>query len=380
MVRPNKLSIPTLGYGVFFALCVSTAAILARDQRDPNPIASSIAIGCSLLFVALLARKVSWLPIVTVPTFCLLATLGFPAWAIAIDVVVLVAVRRDFATFANLVGFICVVALISVGAVWPAAGAAIALVILRTRLATGLFTFDSIFLLSTACLISVQGSALPIAFSAGFTVLSAAVAWLRVAAVQAERQSTQEVIRLYLGTLDRSHPYTMGHASRVGQLAGQVGRSLGLSRSECRDLEVAAALHDVGKVSIDEEILDLPRRLTENEMNHVRLHAAAGGDVLEPIAGFSKISHWIRCHHERTDGQGYPAGLIGRQVPLQSRIIAVIDAFDAMTGGDAEHERRTYREPMQTAAAIAELRRCSGSQFDERVVQAFVGVVSGAKS
>jgi HD-GYP domain-containing protein (c-di-GMP phosphodiesterase class II) len=191
-----------------------------------------------------------------------------------------------------------------------------------------------------------------------------------------DRRSKQDVISLFLRLLDRSHPYTNGHATRVGSLAAAVGHQLGLRRSQCHELELAAILHDVGKVTVDEDVLDLPTRLNDEQMEHVRTHASAGADILSPISGFEKISWWILCHHERTDGRGYPRGLIGRAVPIESRIISVIDAYDAMTGGDAEHEKRNYRRSLSPGEAIAELHRCSGTQFDERAVRSLEDILS----
>lgn len=184
-------------------------------------------------------------------------------------------------------------------------------------------------------------------------------------------QHDRETQQIFLAMLRRSHPYTRGHANRVAEMARNVGRALGLPTPRIRQLEMAAVLHDVGKITINEDILDLPRRLTDREFEHVRDHAANGGDILAPLSGHEEMAHWIRCHHERTDGKGYPSGLRDENVPLESRIISVIDAFDAMIGGDSPEEKRSYRTPMSNAAALQELRRCAGSQFDRRVVEAF---------
>lgn len=186
----------------------------------------------------------------------------------------------------------------------------------------------------------------------------------------------QELRDVFLGMLRRSHPYTRGHAHRVAMLARAVGRRFGFSRRRLARLEFAAVLHDIGKVTIDEEVLDLPRRLSTMEMEHVRDHSANGADILAALAGLEQTAYWIRCHHERIDGRGYPSGLQPDRTPIESRMIAVIDAYDAMTGGDSPEERRTYREPMTSEAAIAELEKHAGGQFDADVVRAFRSVIA----
>ena len=208
-----------------------------------------------------------------------------------------------------------------------------------------------------------------------WTMLACAIASIAIQVHRAVRKSVDqhdlETRQIYLGMLQRSHPYTQGHANRVAQMARNVGKELGLSSDRIHHLEMAAVLHDVGKITIDEEILDLPRKLTEREFEHVRDHAANGGDILAPLSGLEPLAHWIRCHHERADGKGYPSGLSDDHVPLESRIISVIDAFDAMIGGDSPEEKRSYRKPMTVEAALNELKRCAGTQFDSRVVAAF---------
>jgi putative nucleotidyltransferase with HDIG domain len=177
--------------------------------------------------------------------------------------------------------------------------------------------------------------------------------------------------------LQRAHPYTHGHLERVARYAEDVALRLGLPASRARLVREAAVLHDIGKIAVDEEILDCPRRLTPQEMDHVRQHAAFGSEILAPVAQFQEMTRWIRNHHERPDGTGYPDRLIDVEIPLESKIIAVADAFDAMTGGELGSDRRPYCEPRTVPEALAELRRCSGSQFDPMVVRAFSEVVMG---
>ena len=176
--------------------------------------------------------------------------------------------------------------------------------------------------------------------------------------------------------LQRAHPYTHGHLERVARIAEEVARRLGLSGSRARMVREAAVLHDIGKIAVDESLLDKPAKLTAEEMDHVRMHARWGAEILEPVRGFKEMLPWIRHHHERPDGAGYPSGLKDAQIPIESKIIAVVDAYDAMTGSEIPGTKRTYRDLMTSEEALAELDRCSGSQFDPRVVQAFVAVVA----
>ena len=175
--------------------------------------------------------------------------------------------------------------------------------------------------------------------------------------------------------LQRAHPYTHAHLERVAETAEEVAMRLGLNPSRARLVREAAILHDIGKIAVDEEILDKPARLTADEMDHVRLHAEWGAEILTPVREFSAIVPWIRHHHERPDGSGYPDRLSNREIPLESKIIAVVDAFDAMIGSEEPNGRRSYRQPMSVPDALQELDRCSGTQFDPEVVRAFRSVV-----
>lgn len=192
----------------------------------------------------------------------------------------------------------------------------------------------------------------------------------------------QEIDEHYYGTitaltlmLQRAHPYSHRHIERVSLIAEEVALRLGLNRKAARLVREAAVLHDIGKIAIDEEVLDKPARLDVDELAHVRQHAAFGADILSPVASLKQIVPWIRHHHERLDGDGYPDGLVDIEIPTESKIIAVVDAYDAMTGGFAGTDKRPYRDPMSIDQALAELERCAGTQFDPDVVRAFREVI-----
>ena len=175
--------------------------------------------------------------------------------------------------------------------------------------------------------------------------------------------------------LNHAHPYTGAHSKRVSDLAETVGLRLGIYDKRLDQLKHAALLHDIGKLAVDEDILEKPGRLTDEEFESVKLHAEHGARILRLVWDFGPVSHWVRYHHERMDGRGYPKGIAGEEIPIESRVISAIDAFDAMTGDDADH-RRPYRKCVSPQEGMTELKRCVGTQFDEDVVQAFEEVLS----
>jgi|CXWL01.1.fsa_nt_gi hypothetical protein len=180
--------------------------------------------------------------------------------------------------------------------------------------------------------------------------------------------------------LQRVHPYTLGHLRRVSRVAEDVALRIGLSARRANLVKEAAILHDIGKIGINEAVLDKPGSLTAEEFDHVKQHPTFGALILEPAEAFAPMVRWIRHHHERPDGTGYPDQLTDLEIPIESKIIAVVDAFDAMTGGEEGKDQRTYRDPMTVAEALAELERCSATQFDAAVVFAFRETVMGASA
>ena len=175
--------------------------------------------------------------------------------------------------------------------------------------------------------------------------------------------------------LQRAHPYTHGHLERVAGIAEVVALELGLSPQRARLVREAAVLHDIGKIAVDEQILDLPRKLTDHEYAHIKMHSSYGAEILAQVPQFQPMVAWIRHHHERIDGMGYPARLTDEEIPIESKIISVADAFDAMVGTNGA--QRTYRETMTLDEAMRELHACSGTQFDARVVATFERVLTG---
>lgn len=180
---------------------------------------------------------------------------------------------------------------------------------------------------------------------------------------------------LFMGTvrslseaIDAKSPWTRGHSERVTEVAILIGRELGLSEKELKSLELAGLLHDIGKLGTYEQILDKPGKLTPQELEIIKLHPNKGAEILMPIKQMSGIIPIIRHHHEFHDGSGYPDGLKNGDIPLMSRILTVADTVDAM-GAD-----RPYRKGRSKEFIIAELSRCSGTQFDPEVVRAYLNI------
>jgi diguanylate cyclase (GGDEF)-like protein/putative nucleotidyltransferase with HDIG domain len=156
------------------------------------------------------------------------------------------------------------------------------------------------------------------------------------------------------------------HTAGVAELAVATARKVGLDRVQVEEVRRAAELHDIGKLAIPDVILDKPGALTDEEWAVMRTHSDVGARIVAAAPALGRVAPLVRASHERFDGTGYPDGLLGETIPLGARIVAVCDAFEAMTA------RRCYREALGVADALAELRRCAGGQFDPLVVQAFI--------
>lgn len=177
------------------------------------------------------------------------------------------------------------------------------------------------------------------------------------------------IITSLMETLREKSWETEEHAERLRALALRLGRALGLPSSALDELSVMAALHDIGKVAIPDEILNKPGKLTEEEWRLLQEHPTIGYRIAQASPDLAPISEAILAHHERWDGKGYPRGLKGEEIPIISRIIAVVDAYDVMTNG------RPYKEPVSRMEAIMELQRCAGTQFDPDIVKVFVAIM-----
>jgi diguanylate cyclase (GGDEF)-like protein/PAS domain S-box-containing protein len=174
-----------------------------------------------------------------------------------------------------------------------------------------------------------------------------------------------------LGTLaEIKDSYVRGHQERTSRLAAALAQEMGLPSDRVQNTKMAGLLHDLGTVGTSKHILSKPGKLTEGEFAKIKEHPPLGSImIMSEIETLQRLVPVVRHHHERFDGQGYPDGLAGEEIPIEARVLAVVDAFDAMT-----HER-SYRKALSKEEAIAELVRCSGTQFDPTVVDAFLAMI-----
>jgi putative nucleotidyltransferase with HDIG domain len=257
----------------------------------------------------------------------------------------------------------------------------------REWLAVG--TSPSLQLRVYGYVVAVDAALAPIGFLGGLVAAESPVAlllmgpllWLLALFAHEREQRIEHALALseaYRGSsllmgemLEADDPYTGGeHSKGVVALALEVGRELRLDAREQRNLEFGALLHDIGKLKVPDEILNKPGKLTPAEWEIIKKHPEDGQKMLDRIGGvLAEVGLTVRAHHERWDGGGYPDGLAGEAIPLNARIITACDSYSAMT------TNRSYRAAMPREEALAELRRCAGTQFDHRVVEAVVAVV-----
>jgi len=174
------------------------------------------------------------------------------------------------------------------------------------------------------------------------------------------------MLRTLANSLETKDPYTHGHSERVAAQAILVAARLRLPEADISHIELAGLLHDIGKIGVREEVLHKPGKLSPEEYEHIKTHCELGERILRPVEEFSHILDYVRHHHERFDGKGYPDGIPGDSLSLGAKILGVCDAYDAMTSV------RPYRAPFSREHAIEEVRRCRGSQFDPFVADAFL--------
>ena len=185
--------------------------------------------------------------------------------------------------------------------------------------------------------------------------------------------SDQWVAGVLTRMLDERHPGLGVHADEVANLASACGEVLGLSTDDVRLVKKAAELHDLGKVGIPSEILTKPGLLTEEELEFVRRHSSIGERILAGVPSLEGVASMVRSSHERWDGEGYPDGLVGKEIPIGARIIFAVDAYCAMT------QDRPYAQARSPESARHELSACSGTQFDPTVVVALLSVLNSRK-
>jgi putative nucleotidyltransferase with HDIG domain len=193
-------------------------------------------------------------------------------------------------------------------------------------------------------------------------------------------KSSDDLRRAYLQTaasltaaIEAKDPYTAGHVQKVTQWSGKLAKKLGLGDEEITAIEVAATLHDVGKIGIPGELLSKPGKLSEQEFSLIKTHSESSVNIVAGVEFPWDVKSIIRQHHERWDGTGYPQGLRGEEIVLGARIIAVADAFEAMTS------HRPYRPAKSLEETLTEIKSLAGKKFDPNVVEALLSLQSDSK-
>jgi putative nucleotidyltransferase with HDIG domain len=180
-------------------------------------------------------------------------------------------------------------------------------------------------------------------------------------------------IRMLAAAIDEKDPYTRGHSGRVAKYSMLIGRELGLSPEDLDKLRVAALLHDVGKIGVEDRVLKKPGALTPEEFDLMKQHTVKGANIMRPVSQLKEMLPGIELHHEHMDGRGYPYGLQGQQIPLMARIIGVADTLDAMT------TNRPYQTAMDIEFALNRIKSLTGSKFDAVVVTALESSINTGK-
>ncbi|HEX4074298.1 MAG TPA: HD domain-containing phosphohydrolase [Candidatus Acidoferrales bacterium] len=193
------------------------------------------------------------------------------------------------------------------------------------------------------------------------------------AAAEQNRELFLGSIRMLAAAIDEKDPYTRGHSGRVAKYSIILGDGLGLSAEDLDRLRIAALLHDVGKIGVDDRVLKKPGKLTDEEFELMKQHTVKGANIMRPVSQLKDMLPGIELHHERMDGQGYPYGLQGDQIPIMARIIAVADTFDAIT------TNRPYQSAMDLEYALERIRSLSVTRFDPKVVEALESAIHGGR-
>ena len=172
-------------------------------------------------------------------------------------------------------------------------------------------------------------------------------------------------VRSMVSSLDAKDPYTRGHSERVALIGRRLAKQLNLSTQQQQDIHLSGLLHDVGKIGVNDAILQKPGRLTEDEFDQIKKHPTIGYEILKGLENLQHVLPGVRSHHEQVNGRGYPDGLVGDEIPLMARILAVADSYDAMTSD------RPYRKGMPLEKVESIFREMSGSQWDPQVIDAY---------
>ena len=181
------------------------------------------------------------------------------------------------------------------------------------------------------------------------------------------------MLSVLTGAIEARDPYTRGHSARVTALAEEVALRLGWSEARLASLRIGGPLHDIGKLAVSDEVLRKEGRLDDGELAQIREHPKIGVRILLGLAALREAIPYVLYHHERWDGDGYPSGKAGEEIPIEARVLAIADAFDAMTSD------RPYRTALSRDEALAEVERCAGTQFDPAIARVFLELFAEAE-
>jgi putative nucleotidyltransferase with HDIG domain len=196
---------------------------------------------------------------------------------------------------------------------------------------------------------------------------------IRTAELRMERANLERIsiatLETLVNALEAKDPYLRGHSARVADLSATVAAEMGMPDDQVAAIRTAGRLHDIGKIGIREEVLNKQGPLTEEEFEHVKRHVVTGSEILAPLIHLRHVIDYVRSHHERWDGRGYPDALSGEAIPIGARIIGAVEIFDALT------TTRPYQEKMVPELAIERLKDLTGTVIDAQVLRALQAVV-----
>jgi putative nucleotidyltransferase with HDIG domain len=175
-----------------------------------------------------------------------------------------------------------------------------------------------------------------------------------------------KTITLIINTLYEKNKREEEHSRRVGYLCKQIATALGLGQENINELQTAGLMHDIGKISVSEDVLNKDSSLSDSEWSEIKRHPEIGYNILRSVTEYASLAEYVLAHHERWDGKGYPKGLKGELIPLQARIIGLADSYDMMTS------ERPYGIRLSREEAVKEIIECSGKQFDPELVKVFI--------
>jgi HD-GYP domain-containing protein (c-di-GMP phosphodiesterase class II) len=188
-----------------------------------------------------------------------------------------------------------------------------------------------------------------------------------------ERLRAVAILSMLTRAIEARDPYTRGHSTRVTALAELVALRLGWGEERLKSLRIGGRLHDIGKLAVPDTVLCKEGRLEEDELAQIQEHPKIGAKLILRIAALRDAIPYVLYHHERWDGTGYPSGKAGEEIPVEARVLAVADAFDAMTSD------RPYRPALSHDEALAEVERCAGTQFDPQIARIFLELFGEAE-